>query len=73
MWISTNAITFLLILQFLQVNGLVGYKSFFSNSPVLSFSVMFTQRLSNYRKVNYYENLRETEKSGDIAFFIEGV
>jgi hypothetical protein len=52
---------------------LVGYKSFFSNGPVLSFSVMFTQLLSDYRKVNYYEILRKTKKPGDFAFFIEGV
>ncbi|MBT2724434.1 hypothetical protein [Bacillus sp. ISL-46] len=51
---------------------LVGYKSFFSMGPFLSFSVMFTQLLSDYRKVNYYEILRKTEKSGDFAFFIEG-
>ncbi|MBT2736095.1 hypothetical protein [Bacillus sp. ISL-7] len=42
---------------------LVGYKSFFSKVPVLSFPVMFTQLLSDYRKVHYYENLRKTEKS----------
>jgi hypothetical protein len=52
---------------------LVGYKSFFSIGPVLSFSVIFPQLLSDYRKVNYFENLRKTEKSGDYAFFIEGV
>ncbi|KKI92768.1 hypothetical protein WQ54_07775 [Bacillus sp. SA1-12] len=53
-------------------NWLVGYKSFFSTGPDLSFSVIYTQLLSNYRKVNYYENLRKMEKSGVFPFFIEG-
>ena len=52
---------------------LMGCKSFFSKGPVLSFSVMYTQLLSNYRKVTHYENLRKMEKSRDFAFFIEGV
>jgi hypothetical protein len=51
---------------------LVGCKSFFSKGPVLSFSVMYTQLLSDYRKVIHYENLRKMEKSGDYPFFIEG-
>jgi hypothetical protein len=51
---------------------LVGFKSFFSTGPVLSFSVMYTQLVSNCRKVIHYENLRKMEKSGDFAFFIEG-
>jgi hypothetical protein len=63
MWTSTSAIIFRLNNQFIPSDWLVGYKSFFSKGPVLSFSVMFTQLLIDYRKVNYYENLRKTEKS----------
>ncbi|MDQ0884683.1 hypothetical protein QFZ73_005822 [Peribacillus sp. V2I11] len=52
---------------------LVGCNSFFSKGPILSFQVIFPQLLSDYRQVNYYENLRKTEISRGFAFFIEGV
>ncbi|MBT2618541.1 MULTISPECIES: hypothetical protein [unclassified Bacillus (in: firmicutes)] len=58
----------------IYVSGwLVGYKSFFSKGLILAIQVIFPQLLSDYRQVNYYENLRKTEISRGFAFFIEGV
>ncbi|MFE4133920.1 hypothetical protein, partial [Peribacillus sp. YIM B13482] len=51
---------------------LVGYNSFFSKGLILSIQVISPQLLSDYRQVNYYENLRKTEISRGFAFFIEG-